>query len=90
LWRTAPQGITLLRPGSSGPSVAWLTESLRSAGIESARVGNAYDADVVAAVRAFQRQRGLVADGIAGRQTLIHLNSANDRSIPRLGKREEG
>ncbi|MDH3536425.1 MAG: AAA family ATPase [Gammaproteobacteria bacterium] len=89
LWRAAPRGITLIRPGSRGPGVTWLTRNLRAAGIESLPVKNEYDAEVVAAVRAFQRERGLVADGIAGRQTLIHLNSRTDDSIPRLGKRRD-
>ena len=34
---------------------------------------------------AFQRSRGLVADGIVGKHTIIHLNSSSDRpGIPRL------
>lgn len=87
MWRTSPHGYTIIRPGSRGPGVTWLTENLLAAGVKSVQVQSAYDADVVAAVRAFQRNHGLVADGIAGRQTLIQLNSANDKSIPRLSNR---
>ena len=90
LWRTTPQGITLFRPGIRGPEVAWLAKNLLAAGVKSLRVKDVYDAEVVEAVRAFQRSRGLVADGIAGRQTLIHLNSVNDKSIPRLSNQGEG
>ena len=84
LWRTSPHGYTIIRPGSRGPGVTWLTKNLLAAGVKSVRVQNAYDADVVTAVREFQRNYGLVADGVAGRQTLIQLNSANDKSVPRL------
>ena len=84
MWRTPPHGYTIIRPGSLGPGVTWLTENLLAAGVKSVQVKNVYDAEVIAAVRAFQRNYGLVADGVAGRQTLIQLNSANDKSIPRL------
>ena len=90
LWRTTPQGFTLAKPGDRGPDVTWLAKNLLAAGIKSLRVKNVYDGDVVEAVRAFQRSRGLVADGIAGRQTLIHLNSVNDKTIPRLSNQGEG
>jgi general secretion pathway protein A len=84
LWRASPHGYTIIRPDSRGPGVTWLTKNLLAAGVESVQVHSAYDADVVTAVREFQRNHGLVADGIAGRQTLIQLNSANDKSVPRL------
>jgi general secretion pathway protein A len=84
MWRTSPQGLTIIRPDSRGPDVTWLTENLLAAGISSVSLQNVYDANVDAAVRTFQRKHGLVADGIAGRQTLLQLNSENDKSIPRL------
>ena len=90
LWRTSPQGLALLGPGSRGPDVVWLTENLLAAGIKPLQVKEVYDADVIAAVRNFQRSQGLVADGIAGRKTLIRLNTANDESAPRLSNREDG
>jgi len=90
LWRTSPHGYTIIRPGTRSPGVSWLTENLLAAGVKSLRVTDAYDAEVVAAVRVFQTNHGLVADGIAGRQTLIQLNSINDESIPRLSNRLGG
>lgn len=90
LWRTSPQGYTIIRPGSRSPGVSWLTENLLAAGVKSLQVTNVYDADVVSAVQEFQRNHGLLADGIAGRQTLIQLNSANDKSVPRLSNRVGG
>ena len=90
LWRLTPQGLSLFRPGHRGPGIIWLTKNLVASGIESLPVKDVYDADVVEAVKLFQRSRGLVADGIAGRQTLIHLNSLNDATIPQLNRREAG
>jgi general secretion pathway protein A len=90
LWRVAPPDYTFISPGSRSPGVSWLTSSLRAAGIDSVPEKNNYDAEVIAAVQAFQRRHGLVADGIAGRQTLIQLNSETDESIPRLSKRRDG
>ena len=90
LWRTSPQGFSLFRPGERGPGVTWLTQNLLAAGNKSAQVQDFYDSGVLEAVKLFQRSRGLVADGIAGRQTLIHLNSVNDVTVPRLNNQGDG
>ena len=90
LWRATPGGYALLGSGSFGPSVAWLTENLITAGIQPLHVVETYNAEVVAAVKAFQRKHGLVADGIAGRMTFIRLNSATDKSVPRLSHQVDG
>ncbi len=90
LWRGSPFGSTLIVPGSRGRNIAWLTQTLIDAGITPLQVKEVYDDAVVTAVRAFQRTHGLVTDGIVGRQTLIRLNSVNDKSIPRLAARETG
>ena len=90
LWRPTPDGFSLLGPGSLGSSVVWLTENLIAAGIQPLHVLTAYNAEVVIAVKAFQRLHGLVADGIVGRLTLIRLNSASDKSVPRLSQKGSG
>lgn len=90
LWRTPPNGHSVIRPGDSGDSVIWLTKSLFAAGIKSVKIHTTYNEKVSQAVREFQRDSGLEVDGIAGRQTLIQLNSTTDDSIPRLSKRGEG
>ncbi len=90
LWRGSPFGSTLITPGSRGRNIAWLTQTLIDAGIAPLQVREVYDDAVVTAVKAFQRVHGLVTDGIVGRQTLIRLNSVNDKSIPRLAARETG
>ena len=62
-----------LRLGASGPRVAQLAARLTASG-DLAAPRAAFDAEVDAAVRRFQRLHGLEADGIAGPQTLRELN----------------
>ena len=90
LWRMTPEGRSVLRPGDRGAEVSWLTRGLAAAGIDTAAITDNFDAGVAEAVRTFQRSRGLLADGIAGRQTLIHLNSVVDPSVPRLDAQGAG
>jgi general secretion pathway protein A len=88
LWKTPPEGSTVLRPGYRGGDVAWLRERLQEAtGLAAvAQDPGFYDAGLRELVREFQRAQALDADGIAGPRTLIHLNNS-DRSSegPRLG-----
>lgn len=84
LWKLSPQGYAIIRPGRRGDDVIWLTTRLVEAGIDTVSLGNIYDSRVTEAVKTFQRRNGLLADGIAGRQTLMRLNSSIDDSVPRL------
>lgn len=43
-----------------------------------------YSADVVSAVRRYQRRHGLAADGIAGRSTIAHLNTSVEQRLAQL------
>ncbi len=88
LWRP-PNGVSVsLYPGSRGPNVIWLRESLaaidaryRAEPIDS----DLYDGELEQRVREFQRDHRLDVDGLAGQQTQIIINSllAPDGS-PRL------
>ncbi len=62
---------------SSGEQVALLVTRLRELGYETYYATDHYNADVVAAVKAFQKANGLYADGIAGPKTLTKLYSAS-------------
>ncbi|MCP4432133.1 MAG: AAA family ATPase [Gammaproteobacteria bacterium] len=90
LWRMSPQGYATVRPGRRGKDVSWLTTQLIAAGIDTIKVRSIYDAGVVEAVKIFQRDRGLVTDGIAGRQTLMRLSSQVDKSVPKLSDQGAG
>ena len=65
-----------LGPGSSGPSVALLRQHLVISGdmSEAKWAGDAYDNDLVEAVKRFQLRHGLDATGNVGAQTLKALN----------------
>ena len=84
LWRLPPQGRAIVKPGNRGSVVTWLTESLKAAGIDSIVLTDTYNEEVTEAVRTFQHNHGLRGDGIAGRQTLIQLNTLTDSTVPRL------
>jgi N-acetylmuramoyl-L-alanine amidase len=73
-----------LRLGDTGPMVGTLRALLlRVAALDPALPPAAdptrFDVDVDRAVRAFQQDRGLVADGIVGRQTALQLDGARWR-----------
>ena len=59
-----------------GTAVAWLRTQLATLQHTRNSGGATYDADLEAAVRQFQAGQHLTVDGIAGEETLIHLNTA--------------
>jgi N-acetylmuramoyl-L-alanine amidase len=68
------------RLGDSGPVVVEIRFKLSLLGLLPAEHGTAhFDAGMDAAVRYFQQQRGLNADGIVGPETYRHLNEARWR-----------
>lgn len=87
LWQVPPGGNTVLRPGNQGSDVVWLKEQLQVAlGLSAAQVGSRnYNQELKSLVERFQRVQGLKADGVAGPETLIHLNTATKRpGVPLL------
>jgi hypothetical protein len=67
--------VKTLRKGDSGLTVKWLQELLLAAGHELGKADGVFGSKTEAAVRAFQRDAGLVVDGIAGRLTLAALTA---------------
>jgi N-acetylmuramoyl-L-alanine amidase len=72
---------TPLRLGDHGPLVTALRDQLArvghpAAGGDSREPAQEFDAGVDRAVRAFQQERGLIADGIVGAQTARALDAA--------------
>jgi general secretion pathway protein A len=88
LWQP-PDGISeAIRPGSIGPGVLWLRQSLASIDARyqtAAADSTEFDAELQQKVRLFQRDNRLNVDGLAGTQTQIIVNNllAPD-STPRL------
>ena len=71
-WPQAPDWPVQIQRGESGPAVEIVMEmaALAQPGWSG---GSVFDADFEAWLMAFQRRNGLVADGIVGPNTLIHL-----------------
>lgn len=65
----------LFRVGSIGPEVILLQQRLSELGYYSGEADGKYYEGTAAAVKNFQLQNGLDADGIAGEMTLRVLNS---------------
>lgn len=75
LWRPNPAAPSALRPGMVGTSVGWLREQLATLEHTPDSGDTTYDASLTDAVKQFQSDEHLTVDGIAGEETLIHLNT---------------
>ncbi|MEO0455324.1 MAG: transporter substrate-binding domain-containing protein [Cyanobacteria bacterium P01_A01_bin.114] len=68
----------LLKPGSAGAPVEQLQTQLKNLGYFNADVSGVYDNSTQQAVRTFQKDRGLAADGIVGVRTRQQLSGQTD------------
>lgn len=78
-----------LKPGQYGALVRVLDQQVSKAIGEPESGNDQFDAGLKGKVEAFQRWQGLDVDGIAGRNTLIKIDSIINKSAPRL-RFEEG
>lgn len=82
-----PGGRLFLRAGDRDPVVSWIRDQLEIAqgiNLQAADPLN-FDYALQREVLAFQRDHGLSADGVVGKYTMIHLNTASGREgVPRL------
>ena len=69
----APAAEALSKNGSTGAEVKAIQETLKDRGLYSGSIDGIYGAGTQAAVKKFQKQQGLTADGIAGPLTLKRL-----------------
>lgn len=87
VWQPPPVGTLVIGSGASSQAVRWLRQLLSEVeglAFEATDSGR-FDAELAQAVRRFQTQAGLNADGIAGPRTLIRLhNAVNMPGPPRL------
>jgi len=86
LWRS-PAGYTgPVRPGEKGTATQWLARSL--AKLDGQKTNSStpavFDSTLAMQLKQFQQRSGLPADGVAGPQTLIRLNTALEIPGPRL------
>lgn len=74
-WRDTPsQPFLPLQEGATGPEVKQLQERLQKLGLNPGVVDGAFGPATKAAVMAFQKAQGIVADGIVGDKTWTTLN----------------
>jgi L,D-transpeptidase YcbB len=75
-----------LKPGMNDPRVGELRASLAARGYKNLAAGepNVFDVNLKDAVRNFQKASGLDADGIAGKGTLLAMNSSADNRINQI------
>lgn len=87
VWERFERVPPLLAQGDEGRGVLWLQRALAELRVLRDPPTGLFDATTRDAVRSFQRERGLVADGIAGPLTQIALYARLDRyPVPRLSK----
>jgi len=77
-------GAEALRPGASGPEVVAVRDRLRRMGYMPPRASASYDAVLEAGVRQFQIDHGLTPDGIAGRDTIGHINVPPEKRLEQV------
>jgi general secretion pathway protein A len=87
LLQTPPGGRLYLRVGDRDPVVSWIRSQLEIAlgVVIPAQDPLMFDYALQREVLTFQRDHGLVADGVVGKHTMIHLNTASGREgVPLL------
>ena len=72
----------VLRRGMSGAAVSGLQQALLDKGFDPGLVDGAFGGGTEAAVLAFQKSEGLLADGIAGPRTLNALRLVTSPALP--------
>lgn len=88
LWRPQTDQ-TVIGPGNAGEAVRWLRQRLALAAGQPVpeSPSQTFDASLARQLRAFQQERGLRPDGIAGGRTLVLLaNLAPTPGTPLLGR----
>ena len=78
-----------LQIGEEGRGVLWLQRSLAELHFFEGRPDGTFDKDTLSALTRFQRENGLVSDGVAGPLTQIALYGLLERyPVPRLSRDE--
>lgn len=87
VWESFDGAPAFLRMGETGKGILWLQRSLAELRFFEGTPSGTFDGETLIALTRFQRDRGLVSDGIAGPLTQIALYAQLDRyPIPRLSR----
>ncbi len=86
LWRPPALDAELIKPNYRGSVVLWLRRNLEQLqnSATTALDADLYNPQLQEQVVRFQKEYGLVADGLAGKKTFIQINTLTDRSVPLL------
>ena len=79
----------LLKKGSTGEAVRELQVALNALGYNTGAVDGQFGAQTESAVRTFQQDRGITADGVVGPITWLNIDEA-DQNEPILRRGSEG
>jgi len=71
-----------LRPGAEGSAVKELQQALKNLGLYAGSIDGKYGSGTEAAVKAYQKKKGLTQDGVAGPKTLEKLYGEKTESSP--------
>jgi len=84
LWQ-APEGyLGDIKLGDQGDAVVWLSQTLNKLNHNAAEAQDSFDDALQQQLIAFQSQRDIRADGIAGMQTILKINAETLQGIPLL------
>jgi len=87
VWERFDAVPTLLQMGEAGKGVLWLQRALAELDYFKGHPNGTFDGKTLVALTRFQRERGLVSDGIAGPLTQIAIYGQLDRyPVPRLSR----
>ena len=89
LWLKPGSYASAASPGDSNSFIRWLDEHIAIInGQQQDRISSSYDQPLAARIKSFQSQQGLIADGIVGPLTIIHINtqisSLDNTDVPTL------
>ena len=84
------QAALRLKKGSRGEEVTKLQTALKELGYYTKAVDGAYGSGTIAAVKAFQARNGLLADGIAGPETLTKLYGTSQEEAQPISNNDNG
>jgi general secretion pathway protein A len=92
LWQAPSSYQEVIRAGSRGPAVAWLSRQIALAQGQSneGEKDSIFADTLLRQVKEFQLGAGLVPDGVVGPQTLIHLDTVLGGTSPKLVEPQKG
>ncbi len=91
-WKQPPGGLQIIKPGDSGEAIVWLNNRLDSVlGNDTENPAPRYFGESLRQkLVEFQKMAGIMADGIAGPQTLVKLATlAGGEDIPTLNDTQQ-